>query len=517
MRCPTCDRRYGDDARFCLADGVTLEVAVDVDPLVGAVFEGRYRIDAVLGAGGMGVVYAGRQLAMDRRVAVKVLRPEAASNDKASARFIREARLLSQLESQHTVTVFDYGETEDGQRFIAMEYLEGITLQELLREGVPPLEEALRIIDCVAESLAEAHAKHIVHRDLKPSNVFLARTHSHPAFVKVLDFGIARPSRSEEATLTETGQLIGTPAYMSPELLMGERVEAPSDIYALGLLLYELVSGKHPFVGKTKVEMYTAHLAEAPPVPESPRADRSIAPGLAEFIMRCLAKQPALRPRNADAFRRGLAEATVDGPTPGPDTLEASNPFVPARAAGPAAATMPTTGGIAPVQVVLAVAAALMLLIGAGTAAFHVLGDEPAPAEVDVESAAAAEDDSDASTPAEPDAGGVVGAADADDPAGLLSETTTEDASESAPAADVGPATEAAADVGTPTAAPRVPAAGRRPPRARTAPTDARKSGSDKAGGAEPSGSSAAEPATSPPGKGGVSAEDRRKIDLFRE
>jgi serine/threonine protein kinase len=273
------------------------------DALLGRVIDGRYRVDARLGAGGMGVLYRARQLKVDRDVALKLLRRERRGDEGAVARFLDEAKVISKLRSPHTVTLIDVGELEDGDVYIAMELLEGQTLRARLQDGPLSFEDTLRIIDPVALSLSEAHARGVVHRDLKPANVFLARTAGHSAFAKVLDFGLAVLAG------TKSSGFAGTPRYVAPELVTGGQPTPGADVYALGILLTEMLTGRSPYEAEGTEAMLRAHVEQEPLSLAELAPDVVVPEPVQTLISRCLAKHPRLRPKDAATFRRALRDA----------------------------------------------------------------------------------------------------------------------------------------------------------------------------------------------------------------
>ena len=303
--CPECDTRA--DADVCPRCGTRMLFDVPsepgFDPLLGKVFDGRYRLDEQLGKGGMGVVYRATQIAMGKVVAVKVLRGELTSHREAARRFHREAKAASLLSHPHTVRVFDFGQTRDRELFMVMEYLQGRSLGALLAEqGRLPVERAAAIVSEIAEALMEAHGVGLVHRDLKPDNVILVDLPGHPDFVKVLDFGIAKLLSEGErgSDVTRTGMVVGTPTYMAPEQVQGSRALSPAlDVYALGVLLYQALAGAPPFTGTTPLEVVMAHVND--PAPALP-ADLGIPADVRRLVGAMLDKDPAGRPSAAAVF-----------------------------------------------------------------------------------------------------------------------------------------------------------------------------------------------------------------------
>ncbi|MCC6217735.1 MAG: serine/threonine protein kinase [Polyangiaceae bacterium] len=267
--------------------------SMNVEP--GVVLAGKYRVERVLGQGGMGYVVAARDLQLDRRVAVKFLLPEVLGVPDAAARFLREARASVRIQNEHVVRVIDVGTLETGAPYMVMEYLEGSDLGALVQQrGVLPVSEAADYVIQACAALAEAHASGIVHRDIKPANLFLAKRAGGSSMIKVLDFGISKVTQAGDAGLTKTSSMMGSPLYMSPEQMKNAKdVDARADQWALGCILYELTTGTTPFLGESIPQICAAILAQEPPPPSSHRPELP-----AEFegvVMRCLRKTPEER------------------------------------------------------------------------------------------------------------------------------------------------------------------------------------------------------------------------------
>ncbi len=308
-RCPTCGAEYRDNAQFCPHDGTTLVsvAAAPDDPLIGQVLAGRYEILSKLGEGGMGSVYAARHRTLGRIDAVKVLRPEAADAD-AGRRFLREAKLAARINHPNAVVIHDFGQTESGMTFLAMEYIQGQSLTKLLqREGPFPPARVVNIIRQVAWALDAAHQLGVIHRDLKPDNIMVTEGDR----VKVVDFGIAKAVGGQESLvpMTQVGFVVGTPHYMSPEQVMGSELDARSDVYSLALIAYEMLTGARAFVGDSMHAQMIVRLSE-PPRPMSVAAPHVAVPAAIEGVVRqALARLPADRPASAGAFATQLEKA----------------------------------------------------------------------------------------------------------------------------------------------------------------------------------------------------------------
>ncbi|MEJ7735449.1 MAG: serine/threonine-protein kinase, partial [Polyangiaceae bacterium] len=319
-RCPSCEQHFSGEARFCPFDGDVLVAAPDYlpdsDPLLGQVLEGRYHIESVLGEGGMGTVYEARHVSLDRRFALKVLRRDVARDAELTARFIQEAKAAAAVGHPNIVAVSDFGEIAAGtlssaqQRavpYFVMEYLSGRSLAKVLGE-MRTLDAARvgAIIAQAASALAAAHAAGIVHRDLKPDNVFLVRDGERD-FVKLLDFGVAKIAGA--GRLTRAGMVYGTPHYMSPEQASGNVVDHRSDIYALGIIMYECFAGRVPFEADTYMGVLTKHMFATPEPIERVVTDPGCLGSLAPIVMRCLEKRADDRFANMNEVAQAIQRA----------------------------------------------------------------------------------------------------------------------------------------------------------------------------------------------------------------
>lgn len=308
--CPACGRRNPTDAAFCGGCGHGLEGVGQpkeniADPLVGRIIADRYRIRALLGRGGMGVVYKVEHVHIGKLMAMKLLHGELARDRNTTKRFQREAEAVSQLNHPNTVQIFDFGRSE-GLMYLVMEYLEGHDLGEVIRAKEHlEFSRVARIAAQVCASVSEAHSLGIVHRDLKPENVMIV-PNGDSETAKVLDFGLAKlRDHTGNVSVTRAGAIVGTPYYMSPEQIRGEEVDARGDIYAIGAMIYKACTGVPPFAAKTPMGVLTKHLTE-PLVPPSERSSVYLPPEVDAIITRTMQKDPAQRHQSADELRGEL-------------------------------------------------------------------------------------------------------------------------------------------------------------------------------------------------------------------
>ena len=319
LHCPTCGRHYPSDVKFCSVDQAALQAdptvfanIPDTDPLIGQTLDGKYRIERPLGVGGMGTVYRARHMLIDRAVAVKVLNQRLFEDEAARVRFQREAKAAGRLQHLNAVAVTDFGQSSEGYVYIVMELLEGRNLREILAKEAPlETARAVSLMLQASAAVAAAHDAGVIHRDLKPANIFVTQSADAPSIVKVLDFGIAKLAADtldddEPHTLTQLGAMIGTPRYMSPEQCTGLELTPAADVYSLGVILYEMLTGTVPFSGSTPLAIAVKQTSEYPRPPKEIVA--AIPDDLERVVLHALEKDPLDRPRNAAEFRSELLE-----------------------------------------------------------------------------------------------------------------------------------------------------------------------------------------------------------------
>ncbi len=346
--CPTCKGEYAGGELFCPVDATRLLTASQLggarrdpnDPLIGALLAQRYEIIRLIGEGGMGLVYEGLHIGIDKQVAIKVLRDDLSRRPDVVERFRQEAKSASRIGHEHIVDVSDFGETVFGSSYFVMEYLEGEDLADVLaRKGVLKPERVVNIAVQCCKALGVTHEKHIVHRDMKPENIFLTTREGVKDFVKIVDFGIAMMSDIETdgapgRKLTKTGMIFGTPEYMSPEQASGKALDHRVDIYAMGVIMFECLAGRVPFVGDTFMGILTKHLFEEPARIKDINPNTDVSPELETVIRKAMAKEASQRYQSMDelaeaiewALEGKLTEATVSISPVWPSESEPAEP-----------------------------------------------------------------------------------------------------------------------------------------------------------------------------------------------
>jgi serine/threonine protein kinase len=309
--CPQCGTEYELDQRFCPKDGSTLKMqGGGTGDLVGSIVADRYHILKKLGEGGMGTVYLAEHVKMGRKSAVKVMNPGMGEDPDAISRFNREAANASKISHPNVAAVYDFGETSDGLIYLAMEFIEGPSLTKVIQDhGALPPERAADITRQAAEALSVAHDMGIVHRDLKPDNIMIARNRDGSDCVKVVDFGIAKAANNEAQKVTKTGMVVGTPEYMSPEQLAGDKLDGRSDLYSLALVAFNMFTGKLPFPAESAQEAMILRLTESPKTLAEMRPEVSWSPEVQAIMDRALAREADGRYGSAHEFGQELARA----------------------------------------------------------------------------------------------------------------------------------------------------------------------------------------------------------------
>lgn len=301
--CPRCQHPYEDERTHCPRDGTELQAASD--PLANRVLPGGYRLTERVATGGMSSVYRASHEGAEHPLAVKVLRRDLARDGAQRDRFLREARAVDRIDHPHVVRIDDFGETEDGLVFLVMEYVEGTPLLRILRRGRLSIDWALHIAAQVAEALRTAHQHGVIHRDLKPENVLLTLRDGDPYFVKVLDFGIAKIL--DAPSLTGSQQIFGTPGYIAPEYIQSNAIDGRADLYSLGVILYEAITGALPFDYEYPGDLLAKHVTEEPVPPRTRHP--AVPPEIDALLLRCLRKNPDERFEDCDQFLLELDRA----------------------------------------------------------------------------------------------------------------------------------------------------------------------------------------------------------------
>jgi eukaryotic-like serine/threonine-protein kinase len=378
VNCPSCRAENDADAVACTACGTTLaeptEILVTtVELRAGTVFHGRYEIQSHLGRGGMGTVYRARDRTLDEVVAIKVLRPDFGQDPRMAERFKSEIKLARRVRHKNVCAIHDYGE-DRGLLYISMELVEGVDLKKILRErGALPAPQAYELAIQIAEGLQAVHEAGIIHRDLKSPNIMV-----DGSMARLMDFGVAK--RFGEGTVTATGNIVGTPEYMSPEQAQGRKLDFRSDIYALGIVVYEMFTGRVPFRGETPISTILKHIND-PPLFDGPPA-LGIPPDLKPVLGRCLAKDPAERYANARETAEALREARSPSRRQVPVHTDALR--APTLSTGPTLSeTRPTLpAGAVPRRSALLqpwLLALAFVAIGGGLAVMRMRSEAPAP------------------------------------------------------------------------------------------------------------------------------------------
>jgi serine/threonine-protein kinase len=371
--CPVCSTAYPDANAFCSIDGSTLRALEHAESLIGSVVADRYLVTELIGEGGMGTVYLARHVRLPQQAAIKILRPDLVRDPASVARFNREASNASRVEQEHVARVYDYGETADGLVFLAMEYVPGETLRRIIEtEGPLPPRRTAELIRQIAAGLDAAHhlPQPLIHRDLKPDNVLVVRTPTGRDRAKVVDFGIAKAVGADDSGLTKTGFIVGTPEFMSPEQLLGEPVDARSDVYALALVAYQCLTGTLPFEMTTPERARMGRLVERPRHLWDTMPNVSWPPALESVLEDALDRDRERRPATAGLFAERLA-AAIDEAWPEGGPARAARPVV-ARPAPPTAPA-PTRR---PARTTAMVAGGVLVALIAGVV---LTRDRPAP------------------------------------------------------------------------------------------------------------------------------------------
>lgn len=358
------------DEKRCPKDG-TMLVAIASDPYTGKTIAERYEIEKLIGSGGTSIVYRALHLQLRRTVAIKMLKAHLVTDEESKKRFEQEARAVSCLTHPNVVMVYDVGVTKYGEPYIVMEYLQGGSLADIVREeGRMSVERGLPIFMKACSALSHAHKKEVIHRDVKPSNIMIVPTDDDPEFVKIVDFGLAklRSLTGEFQRLTKTGEVFGSPVYMSPEQCTARKLDQRTDVYSMGVVMYEALAGRPPFKEKSTIETIRRQIKEPAPKFVEIDPNLSVPERLEQIILKCLAKNPDDRYQTMDQLRDEL-ELFAGNPTSA--ALVSSTSSVPAYPPGLSssaripAISMPSkqTTAIIAVVAVLLIFAAFKLFI----------------------------------------------------------------------------------------------------------------------------------------------------------
>lgn len=380
--CPVCDTVYADSNAFCPVDGTTLHVVDLEGGLIGSVVADRYLVTDLLGEGGMGKVYLARHVRLPQQAAIKVLRPEMVKDPAAVARFNREASNASRIDDENVARVYDFGEATGGTVYIAMEYVAGRSLRDIIvKDGALEPRRAADLVEQIARGLDAAHRLKIIHRDLKPDNILVVEGPEGREKVKVVDFGIAKAFGAGEGGLTKTGFVVGTPEFMSPEQLLGGALDARSDVYALALVAYQCLTATLPFGGDTPEHAMTARLMSAPK-PLAAADGKAWPPAVQAAFDAALSRDVGKRPETAGAFAKQLKGAIEARDLTPAKAGTAPRTTAPTAAIGKATQNAASGGSRWPAIFVI-----LFLAVAGAGAAYRFLG-KPLPSAAAVDSIA---------------------------------------------------------------------------------------------------------------------------------